>query len=407
MSLFLLFFLHLLHFSQPSAILLLLRTFTKRGIPMQKATTTELKRTNTNNVLQFIYQQRKTSQQEIANNLQLSRPTISQILKELEALKLIEKNGFFESTGGRKADAITFVSSGKIALGLEILMDSYEIVAINLYGDIIKSQNILRHFTNDEPYYSEIGSAINEFVDSLHISSKRILGLGIVLQGLISFDGTKVTYGKILNCTGLTVDRFKQYIHYPCSIIHDAEAAATGELWSNPSIKDAVFFHIRSNLSGALIIDGKFLKGNELKSGVFEHMTIVPNGRPCYCGKRGCVETYCSLNALLPNGESIDAFFAELRKGAVEYRWRWNEYLKYLSTSINNLHMVIDYDIILGGVLARYLTTEDIDELHHLVEQKTAFPSKRRFIKISSCGSMPIAKGAALPYVYQYMDSVL
>ena len=374
---------------------------------MQKATTTELKRTNTNNVLQFIYRQRKTSQQEIANNLQLSRPTISQILKDLESLKLIEKNGFFESTGGRKADAITFVSSGKIALGLEILMDSYEIVAINLYGDIIKSQSVPRLFTNDEPYYAEIGAAVNDFVSSLHISSRRILGLGIVLQGVISFDGTKVTYGKILNCTGLSVDRFKQYISYPCSMIHDAEAAATGELWMNPSIRKAIFFHIRSNLSGALIIDGKFLKGNELKSGVFEHMTIVPNGRPCYCGKRGCVETYCSLKALLPNEESIDSFFHHLRSGSVEYRWRWNEYLKYLSTSINNVRMLIDYDIILGGTLAQYLTSGDIDELHHLVEEKTAFPSKRRFIKISSCGSMPIAKGAALPYVAQYMESVL
>lgn len=374
---------------------------------MQKATTTELKRTNTNNVLQFIYHQRKTSQQEIANSLQLSRPTISQIIKELESLKLIEKNGFFESTGGRKADAITFVSSGKIALGLEILQNSYEIVAINLYGDIIKSQITERPFTNDEPYYAEIGAAVNRFVDTLHISSRRILGLGIVLQGVISFDGTKVTYGKILNCTGLTVDRFKRYIHHPCSMIHDAEAAATGELWADPSIKDAIFFHIRTNLSGALIVDGKFLKGNELKSGVFEHMAIVPNGRPCYCGKRGCVDAYCSLNALLPNEESIDSFFRNLRKGSVEYRWRWNEYLKYLSTSINNLHMVIDYDIILGGTLAKYLTSEDIDELHHLIEEKTAFPSKRRFIKISSCGHMPIAKGAALPYVAHYMDSVL
>lgn len=374
---------------------------------MRKATTTELKRTNTNNVLQFIYRQRKTSQQEIATNLQLSRPTISQILRELESMKLIEKNGFFESTGGRKADAITFVSSGKIALGLEILKNSYEIVAINLYGEIIKSQSTERIFTNDTEYYAEIGAAINDFTDSLHISSKRILGLGIVLQGVISFDGTKVTYGEILNCTGLTVESFKRYIHYPCSMIHDAEAAATDELWADPSIKDAIFFHIRSNLSGALIIDGKFLKGNELKSGVFEHMTIVPNGRACYCGKHGCVDTYCSLTALLHEDETLESFFEELRNGSQEYSARWNEYLDYLSTSINNLHMVIDYDIILGGTLARYLNSDDIDELHHLVEQKTTFPSKRRFIKISACASTPIAKGAALPYVTQYMNSVL
>jgi predicted NBD/HSP70 family sugar kinase len=322
-------------------------------------------------------------------------------------MKLIEKNGFFESTGGRKADAITFVSSGKIALGLEILKHSYEIVAINLYGEIIKSQQVERDFTNDSDYYAEIGAALNNFTDSLHISSKRILGLGIVLQGVISFDGTRVTYGEILNCTGLTVDEFKRYVHYPCNMVHDAEAAATVELWTNPTIKDAIFFHIRSNLSGALIIDGKFLKGNELKSGVFEHMTIVPDGRPCYCGKKGCVDTYCSLDSLLREGETAEEFFSELRNGTSEYKSRWSEYLDYLSTAINNLHMVIDYDIILGGVLARYLNSNDIDDLHHLIAQKTTFPSKRRFIKCSSCASTPIAKGAALPYVMEYMESVL
>ncbi len=41
------------------------------------------------------------------------------------------------------------------------------------------------------------------------------------------------------------------------------------------------------NLSGALIVNGKFLKGSELKAVFFEHMTIIPDGKPCYCGKRG------------------------------------------------------------------------------------------------------------------------
>ena len=41
------------------------------------------------------------------------------------------------------------------------------------------------------------------------------------------------------------------------------------------------------NLSGALIVNGKFLKGSEVKAVFFEHMTIIPDGKPCYCGKRG------------------------------------------------------------------------------------------------------------------------
>lgn len=374
---------------------------------MEKSTTAELKKANKKNIFQFIYQKQKTSKQEIASILQLSLPTVGQNLKELEYMNLITKNGHFESTGGRKANAITFISSAKIAIGLEILKESFEVVAINLYGDIIKSEKKELHFINDDNYFQEVCGFVNQFISSLHVASKRILGLGIVLQGLISSDATSVTYGKILDCTGLTIESLTKYILYPCSMIHDAEAAATVELWGSSDIKDAIFFHIRSNLSGAIIIDGKFLKGRELKSGIFEHMTIVPSGLPCYCGKRGCVEAYCSLNSLLAKQERIETFFQNLRGGEEYAKCRWQAYLEYLSIAIDNLHMLMDWNIILGGTLAVYLLPEDIKELHRLVTQRTAFPTKREFIKISRCASSPIAIGAALPYIMHYLDTVV
>ena len=151
---------------------------------------------------------------------------------------------------------------------------------------------------------------------------------------------------KILGCTGLTIDRFTRYLPYSCRMIHDAEAAATAELW-NTDIQNAIFFHIRNNLSGALIVDGCFLKGNELKSGVFEHMTIVTGGRPCYCGKCGCMETYCSMRALLsedpdrdppPTPEEADRFFCALRAGNAVAAARWDRYLHDLALAIDNLH---------------------------------------------------------------------
>ena len=83
-------------------------------------------------IYQFLYQQQKTSKLEISTQLQLSRPTVTQALKELSDRKLIEKNGYFASTGGRKADALSIVSSAKIAVGLELLAERYEIVAVEV-----------------------------------------------------------------------------------------------------------------------------------------------------------------------------------------------------------------------------------------------------------------------------------
>lgn len=373
---------------------------------MKKNTTSELRKINTNIVCQYLYQVKSTSKLDISNELNLSRPTVNQILKELENTNLIEKGGFFNSTGGRKPEVITFRENCRIALGVEILKDCFEIVAINLYGNILKSEKFSLIFSNTPDYFHSLCGSLLAFANTLPCSSEQILGVGIVLQGLITSDGTCVTYGKILDCTGLHISVFSELLPWPCKMFHDAESAANIELWENPDIKDAVFFHIRENMSGAFIVNGIFLPGKELKSGVFEHMIIVPNGHPCYCGKQGCVETYCSLQALLKPTETIKTFMLQLRSGHPAFVERWQDYLKYLSIAIDNLHMVIDYDVILGGSLGQYLIPEDIKLLHNLVKKRSAFPTERAFIRISSSSSVPIAKGAALLFIKNFLTSI-
>lgn len=370
---------------------------------MRPANTTELKKVNKKNIFFYIYTKKRTTKQDIASSLHLSLPTITQNLRDLEDMDLIQKNGYLESTGGRKANVIMIHTTARVSIGVELLAHSTEIVALDLYGEVLSTREFHMDFANTHDYFRTVCTHINDFIRSLPVSAECILGVGIVLQGLVSADGSLVTYGEILDCTGLRIEEFSQYLPFPCSLFHDAEAAATDELWSYPKISDAIFFHIRTNLSGAIIIDGRFLKGRELKSGIFEHMTIVPDGKPCYCGKKGCIETYCSLNALLREGESLENFFIRLRNDNGPTLKRWKSYLEYLSIAIDNLHMLMDCDIILGGTLAQYLTKEDISLLHSFVQQQSAFPTKRKFIKLSRRAFAPVAIGGALPYISNFL----
>ena len=175
------------------------------------------------------------------------------------------------------------------------------------------------------------------------------------------------------------------------------------ELWNDPSLINAIYFNVRDDVSGAMIIDRKYFQDGPYKSGIFEHMTIVPNGRPCYCGKKGCVNAYCSLRGLLKNQEDIQSFFRKLRGGSQTCQKRWMKYLKYWAVAIDNLHMTINSHIILGGLLSRYLTEEDIAYLHQLVREVSAFPVEERFIEVSRYGDFPACIGAALPYVQEYL----
>ncbi len=373
---------------------------------MKKVTTAELKKINRSNIFKLIYKEKKISKQDIAARLQLSMPPVTQCLKELEQFQLIEKNGHFESSGGRKPQVISCIPKSRISIGLEILKNQIRIVSIDIYGTVLKENRLNLAYANTACYYSKLGEFVSSFITSLHVASKRILGVGIAVQGLVSPDGNSITYSTILECTGARLESLYKYINYPCRLIHDSEAAAYAELWFSKDIKDAIYFSLSKNLGGAVIIDSNLHKGPGIGSGLIEHMIIEPGGRPCYCGKRGCLEAYCSADALIGNDSDLDTFFTELWAGNPKQKTQWSQYLDYLSTAINNVHLLIDCDVILGGHIAPYLTKEDLRELNSLVRSKCFFPDHRNFIHCGKCSHTVVATGAALVFVTDFIDSI-
>jgi len=368
---------------------------------------TIIKEENRRNVLKCIYNLRRCTQPLVSQNLELSRPTVTQLLNDLTKEGHVLKQGHAESTGGRKANMYLFNSSKKVAIGLELLADRYELIAIDLYGDMLKYEKKNKTFSHTDTYYDTVSDSVNRFIHGLELAPETILGVGIALQALISSDGKSVVYGKILGCTGLEITAFTERIPYRCIFNHDAESLANIELWKDPTVHNAIFFNVRDNLSGAVIIDGDFIRGGELKSGVFEHMTMIPDGLSCYCGKKGCVNTYCSLSALLKQDEDIDLFFQELRAGKESYKKRWEKYLRHLAMIIDNLHMFISSDVILGGTLSKYLIEEDTEKIKNMINKRSAFPSHERYIKISCGAAYPLCHGAAIPLLNEYLKKIM
>lgn len=372
----------------------------------QSITLKDIKKGNYSSIYHLIYQNGKLSKQEIANQLHLSLPTVTQNLVRLEKENLIEKSGQFESSVGRRATAYAICPKARISIGVEIQKKTVRMLAINLLGDPFEQTELSLAFSNEEVYYKELSQAVQTFIHSLDVTKEQVLGIGFAVQALTSIDGHSITYGKILNCTGLDISVFSQYLDYPCMFVHDAKGAATTELWMRNDIGDAVYLSIGMHLGGAIIINNQIEMGKEGHSGTVEHMTIDPNGPSCYCGKKGCMETYCSVNALIEEGESLDFFFQQLRSEELSYVERWEAFLDSLAYSINNIHLVINREFILGGHISPYLQQSDIDRLHKKVNERTAFPSKDPFIHISRSPGNGVPIGAAIPFIQAFLNSI-
>lgn len=367
----------------------------------------EIRQTNRQRIYQYIYQNENVSQQDIAYNLSLSRPTITTNLTALKEEGLISEAGQLESeVVGRKPSAYAIEPQYRISIGVELLSHLVKIIAIDLYGKKINRNVIELDFCLADDYFQKVCSYILQFKEACQMTDEQILGVGFAMQGLISPDGQRVIYGKILNCTGLNISAIKKYLPFPCRFFHDAHSAAIAELWATPTLKDAFYLSLSRHLAAALIIDRKIITGCHGHSATIEHIQMNPNGEQCYCGKHGCLETLCSLRALHYDLDNLDIFFEKVRSADRHLQDIWITYLKNLARAINMLHLVYDKTFILGGYLASYLQPNDIDYLYKQIAEQTPFVETHDFLEISRMPKHNIAIGAALPYIQQFLENV-
>ena len=384
---------------------------------MKKSITpNQIRQNNINLIYQYIYQSGTTSQQDISYALHLSRPTVANGLNELEETGLIQKSGQLDSDYvGRKATAYSIVPDYKLSIGVEIIANQVKIVSVDLYEKYTKREVYEISYRNDEEYFKTVCKYITDFVDKIEYSFSpltksekydHILGVGIALQGLISPDGSTATYGKILDCTGLKIDNFSKHLPFSCTFIHDSTAAAVSELCVSPEINDAFYLLLSYHLGAAMIFNKSILSGKHGHNATIEHIVFKPGKKDCYCGKKGCAETLCSINALLKGFEdSLDLFFKNARKSGSREALRWQQYLEDLAIIINNIHLIYDTDFILGGYLAAYLNQDDVDVLYNHIATMTPFEAYRDYIYISKMPKHGITIGAALIYIKDFLDN--
>ena len=362
----------------------------------------DIKTMNRNHVLQLVYQNRHISKPELASRLGISLPTVTQCVNELKRMELVTDKGFFESTGGRKAAIISFRNNVRIAIGVEIVRDHIHLAALDLFGNIIHQKDHELPFQNSDFYCLSVGNCISRFFVELNVPASTLLGVGIAIQGLVDEKAGVVTFGRILGADGFCVQQIERYIPFPCKLGHDTEMAASFALWHNAGIRDALYLVLNKNIGGAVILNGRVHQGQSLPSGLLEHMTLVPDGRLCYCGRRGCTETYLSIDVLLgEGGRTLEEFFRNLREGHPACQARWQTYLEHLADAIYNYQILINIKVLLGGTLAPYLIQEDIDTLKKLVLRTSVIAEEMPSILISRHNDA--AAGAALRYVEEFL----
>ncbi|WP_163227205.1 ROK family transcriptional regulator [Bifidobacterium choloepi] len=371
---------------------------------------TTVKQRNRIALLTMLYRGDPATKQDIARQINLSLPTVTENLNALEEQGLVIRAELQESTGGRKPQTFTFNSQHFLAIGVAMRSTELVVQAIDLHGNTIMRRRRQIPFHNEASYYRRVGTLVEEFAAEVEKKGSHVLGVAIAISGTVSVNGPELSVASDAEWAdrNLPLATIAQVTQQRCILVRHDEAEAMAELWHDPTIDDAAYISVGPSVNSAVIVDGTLHRRRQpSNAGTIGHMTLVRDGLMCSCGNRGCVNAYCSLPMLPEEGESLPGFFSVLEQGEVNHRHRLNEWFDNLAQAIANMRSVIPMDIIVGGQAAHYLDDDDIATLYSRVNaiehNDPSAPPAFRMRRSLNIDEQDVI-GAALVLVREYLD---
>lgn len=273
---------------------------------------------------------------------------------------------------------------------------------MNFGGEIVKQERLRVKFETDINYGAKLSELIKQFYEG-ETTEEYILGVGISLPGIVNGKERILMKSHALKLENYSLKNMEQFLPFPVYFENDANAAMLAE---NPQLLgNAIYLSLNNTLGGAICMNGKLFTGQERKAGEFGHMLLFPNGKECYCGKKGCADAYCAASVLMQEGdEHLEDFMQRIGKEEAADRV-WDEYMENLAILISNLRMAFDTDIILGGDVGGYLSNYTL-ELGQRVLKYNLFDKDVSYLKNCSYKKEASAVGVAKHFFEKFINTI-
>ena len=232
--------------------------------------------------------------------------------------------------------------------------------------------------TNQDEGYNSILESIKNLIQELVKESNNKVSIGVctpgalsLSSGLIKNSNTQCLIGKDLQ------NDLKNILHYNVSIENDANCFALAEAKLGAGKNSNLVFGVimGTGVGGGIIINGKIHHGRTNIAGEWGHHCLHTEGNSCYCGNKGCVETYISGPALEKKWSNLtnqNQSLPEIIKSSDNSNFpNWKKsFLDDFGSSLANVIDILDPDmIVLGGGVSNidFLYTEGKNSIYEKV----------------------------------------
>lgn len=237
---------------------------------------------------------------ELSKAAGVSLPTATSALNELMSMGLAREIGKKDNATGRIPMVYDLVPTAGYFIGANPEMDCLALAASDFCGNlIVEKTRVPYRYENTPENLEQLGSIINDFIDTLPIKRDDILNVCVnVAERVNPFEGR--AYNMFTFTDIPLTQKISEMIQLPVCIENDTRSMTYAELIKGccKGLKDVVFVNVCWGIGIGIIIDGKLYYGKSGYSGEFGHMPGYNNDIICHCGKIGCVETEVSGRAL-------------------------------------------------------------------------------------------------------------
>ena len=191
----------------------------------------------------------------------------------------------------------------KYAIGIDIGGTKISIALGTGAGKILARREIVTGIrTKTKACVKELSANLEALIRESRVPKQKILGIGVGCPGAVNAQkGILPRSPNLPGWDGLPLSRMlSNAAGLPVFLANDANAAALGESFFGASkfSKNFIYITVSTGIGGGIVINGGLYEGSGFVAGEIGHISIVPEGRKCNCGQKGCLEAYASGTAI-------------------------------------------------------------------------------------------------------------
>lgn len=195
------------------------------------------------------------------------------------------------------------MNSKPYSIGIDIGGTNTVFGIVDRNGKVIAKDSIkTKGYQDFKSYLDVLHAAVVKLIDANRAEGK-IAGIGIGAPGANYHTGeivnaANLNWGENLPIAWLVSEKFGGL---PVTVTNDANAATMGEMvyGAAKGMKDFMMITLGTGVGSGIVSNGKIIYGHDGLAGELGHIIVDKKGRQCGCGRKGCLETYCSSTGVV------------------------------------------------------------------------------------------------------------